>query len=214
MTPPGFVSLPRCVTIARLALFAATWVMPGYGCGEAADTPAEAPAIETRPFDSARSSAQFEVKVLWLIGVHGHFGKVEGSVTIDRAAGTATADARIDAERITMRTRSYEDWAKSDEFFDARAFPLIHFTSKPFALALLRRGGEINGTLRLRGIDHDVALTVRPSTCPEAIARDCPVEASGTIRRSEFGMKSRRGTVSDDVELRFSIFLVEPAPTQ
>ncbi len=208
MTPPGPAPLPRCATAVSLALFVATLAMTGSARGDTAGmTDAPAPPVETRRFDPVRSNAQFEVKVLWLIGVHGHFGKVDGSVTIDRTAQTAAAEARLDVERITMRTRSYEDWAKSDEFFDARAFPLIHFTSKPFPLDVLRRGGEIRGTLRVRGIDRSVALSVRPSACPDAIARDCPVEARGSIERSDFGMNSRRGTVSDRVELGFSIYL-------
>src|SRR6516162_9523897 len=70
---------------------------------------------ETRSLDATRSSADFEVKVLWLVGVHGRFGKVHGSVTVDRERKTVIADARIDVDMITMRNRKYEDWVKSDE---------------------------------------------------------------------------------------------------
>jgi polyisoprenoid-binding protein YceI len=206
------VTLPGLAPPLRRASFIPALLLGALIVAPAARGADPEPAKETRLLDPARSSAEFEVKVLWFIGVHGRFGKVEGAVTIDRAADSAVAEARIDAERITMRKRSYEDWAKSDEFFDARAFPLIHFTSKPFALDLLRNGGEIAGTLRLRGIDREVTLTLQPSGCPDAIARDCPVEASGSIRRGDFGMKARHGTVSDRVELGFSIFLVDSVP--
>ena len=200
---PGSVSLPRRASVLT-GLLCAMLLFASLARGADA-TPA--PQVEVRPLDAARSSAEFEVKVLWLIGVHGHFGKVEGTVRIDRGAGTAVADANIDVERITMRTKSYEDWAKSDEFFDARSFPLIHFASEAFALDLLRSGGEIAGTLRVRGIDRRVRLAVLPSDCPDAIASACPVRASGSIRRSDFAMKARRGTVSDQVTLGFSIYL-------
>jgi polyisoprenoid-binding protein YceI len=206
VTLPGLAPLLRRARVLPALLLAALIAAPP--AARAADPE---PAKETRLLDPARSSAEFEVKVLWLIGVHGHFGKVEGAVTIDRTADSAVAEARIDAERITMRTHSYEAWAKSDEFFDARAFPLIHFTSEAFPLERLRNGGDITGTLRLRGVDRRVTLAVRPSGCPDAVANTCPVEASGTILRSDFGMKSRRGTVSDKVELAFSIFLAPSA---
>jgi len=161
--------------------------------------------------DSARSSAEFEVKVLWLIGVHGRFGQVQGSITVDRARETAVADARIDVGSITMRNHSYETWLKSPEFFAAHEYPEIRFQSEPFALAALRSGGPVAGTLTLRGVRRQIVLSVLPSRCPDQVARDCPVEASGNISRSEFGMSSRRGTLSDEVELGFSIYLSPPS---
>ena len=164
--------------------------------------------------DPERSRADFEVKVLWLIGVHGRFGQVHGTVTLDRFHGTVVADARIDVNTITMRNRSYEDWVKSDEFFAARQYPQIHFISDSFPIDRLRNGGEITGTLSLRGIDRRTTMQIDRSNCPDAIASDCPVEANGTIRRSEFGMKSRRGTLSDKVDLQFSIYLAAAIPAQ
>lgn len=166
-----------------------------------------AAGVEIRALDAARSSADFEVKVLWLIGVHGRFGKVHGTVTIDRAHGTVVADARVEVEAITMRNHSYEEWVKSPEFFDVANHPQIRFLSDPFPSDRLRDGGSIAGTLSLRGLDRRLTLQVEPSACPDAIAGDCPVQADGTIRRSEFGMKSRRGTLSDKVDLGFSVYL-------
>jgi polyisoprenoid-binding protein YceI len=177
--------------------------------GAAAQTGGE---TTTLALDAERSHADFEVKVLWLIGVHGRFGRVHGSVRIDRFHGSVVADAQIDVDAITMRNHSYEEWLKSDEFFDVKHFPQIHFVSDPVPLERLRSGGEIAGTLSLRGIERPVRLQLRRSDCTEAVASACAAEASGTIRRSEFGMRSRRGTLSDKVELGFSIFLAGPIP--
>jgi polyisoprenoid-binding protein YceI len=143
---------------------------------------------------------------------------VHGTVTIDRKRDTVVADTSIDVDAITMRTHSYEDWVKSDEFFDVANYPQIHFLSDPVARDHLRYGGEITGTLTLRGIARHVTFTLAPSACPQAMARSCPVDAGGSIRRSDFGMKSRRGTVSDRVDLTFSIYLAtaidEPGQAQ
>lgn len=163
--------------------------------------------MSTEQLDAGRSRGDFEVKVLWLVGVHGRFGKVHGTVAIDRLHGTVIADARIDVDTLTMRNRSYEDWAKSDEFFDAKAHPQIRFISDPFPFDLLRSGGAISGRLTLRGVERPVTFALAPSDCPQAIAGDCPVQANGAIRRSDFGMQSRRGTLSDKVDLGFSIYL-------
>lgn len=160
--------------------------------------------------DPLRSSAEFEVKVLWLIGVHGRFGQMHGTISVDREHAHEVADARIDVGTITMRNHSYEEWVKSAEFFDAERFPQIHFVSEPFSRERLRNGGEIGGTLTMRGIDRHIVLEVEPSECPDAVARTCAVQASGSIHRSDFGMRSHRGTLSDKVELSFSIYL-DPA---
>jgi polyisoprenoid-binding protein YceI len=175
---------------------------------------ADDPETTTLQIDQQRSRADFEVRVLWLIGVHGRFGRVHGSVTLDHFHGSVRADASIDVDAISMRNHSYEDWVKSDEFFDVARYPQIHFVSDAVPLARLRSGGEISGILSLRGVERPVKLELDASDCPEAIASACPVEASGTIRRSEFGMHSRRGTLSDKVELGFSIYLDTALPEQ
>ena len=173
--------------------------------------PAAKTGVETRRLDDSRSSADFEVKVLWLIGVHGRFGKVHGTVTLDRERGTIVADARIEVAAISMRNHSYEEWVKSPEFFDVANHPQIRFLSDPFPSDRLREGGEIAGVLSLRGLERRLTLRVEPSECPDAIAGACPVEANGTIHRSEFGMKSRRGTLSDKVDLGLSVYLADPS---
>jgi polyisoprenoid-binding protein YceI len=158
--------------------------------------------------DSARSAVDFEVKVLWLVGVHGRFNRVQGAITVDPFHNSVTVDARIDASAVSMRSHSHEEWVKSPEFFDAAHYPEIHFVSDPVPLKRLQTGGEIDGTLTLRGINKPVRFQIAVPTCPGASGEDCPVEAEGSIRRSDFGMSSRRGTLSDKVDLGFTIYVV------
>ncbi|MEP6484672.1 MAG: YceI family protein [Rudaea sp.] len=163
--------------------------------------------------DSPKSHANFEVKVMWLVNVHGDFGAVKGSLTVDRFRGSANVEADIDADDLHMRTHSHETWAKSVEFFDSAHFPKIHFSSASFPLARLAAGGEIEGTLTLRGVEQPIRLTVDAADCKDPLSGECAVEAWGAIHRSEFGMQSRRGALSDKVQLRLSAF-VKPLPTE
>jgi polyisoprenoid-binding protein YceI len=162
--------------------------------------------------DSARSHAEFEVKVMWLVGIRGDFGLVKGKLSIDRFHGTATVDAEIDTNTLHMRTRSYENWAKSDEFFNSTQFPKIHFVSDSFPLVRMNHGGNLDGVLTLRGVERPVHMSMGASECVNPLQGDCAVEAWGSIYRSEFGMQSRRGALSDKVQLRFSA-LVEKSGT-
>ncbi len=161
----------------------------------------------TLALDPARSRAEFEVKVIWLIGLHGDFGTVQGSLNVDRFHGQASVNARINADEVHMRSHSYENWARSAEFFDSEHYPQIHFVSEPFPLARLVSGGEIDGTLTLRGIHRQVRFELDPAACANPLDGRCPVEAGGSIRRSEYGMRSRRGTLADKVALRLSVYV-------
>ena len=157
--------------------------------------------------DSQRSHAEFGVKVMWLVTVHGRFGKVRGVVDVDRFRNQAVVDARIDANAVEMGTRAYEEWVKSDEFFDVAAYPDIHFVSESFPLQRLRRGGELSGTLTIRGVEQPETFKLEAADC-EHPAYDCPIIVSGSIRRSAFGMHSRRGALSDKVELHFEVYAI------
>jgi polyisoprenoid-binding protein YceI len=168
---------------------------------------AEEPRNDRVELDSARSHATFGVKVMWLVTVHGRFGKVGGIVDVDRFRSFATVDAHIDANAVEMSTQSYEDWVKSDEFFDVARYPEIRFVSESFPLQRLRRGGQLAGTLTIRGVEQPETFRLEAADCDHP-AYDCPIIVSGSIRRSAFGMRSRRGALSDQVDLHFEVVAI------
>ena len=172
---------------------------------------AQETSIESVELDTARSHAEFSVKVAWLLPVHGRFGKVQGTVEADRFRNLAVVNARIDANAVEMTNKGYEDWVKSDEFFDVAQHPEIRFVSESFPLQRLRKGGELSGKLTIRGIEQPATFRLNPAECEKA-SYDCPILVDGSIRRSAFGMRSKRGMLSDKVDLHFEVFAV-PAGT-
>ena len=172
---------------------------------------AQAADPQVLALDATRSRATFEVRVLYLIGLHGEFGSVHGTLNLDRESGAATVEAMIDTNAVHMRSRRYENWTKSAEFFDAQHFPQIHFASDPFPATSLTQSGPIKGTLTIRGESKPATFEIGSAECKTPLAGECAVEAAGTIRRSDFGMRSRRGALSDRVDLHLSIF-VRPQP--
>ncbi|HET6546737.1 MAG TPA: YceI family protein [Rhodanobacteraceae bacterium] len=172
---------------------------------------AEDGRYETVNLDSVRSHAEFSIKALWFFEVRGHFGKMKGTVRIDHFRSQAVVDAHIDVNAVRMSNRDYEQGVRSAEFFDATRYPDIHFLSESFPLVRLDKGGQLPGMLSMHGSSRPVDFLIDPATCAHP-AIDCPLEASGSIRRSEFGMHSHRRTLGDQVELAFSIFVM-PAPS-
>jgi polyisoprenoid-binding protein YceI len=167
--------------------------------------------FETIAFDSQHSHADFTVKVMWLFDTTGRFAGLEGEVDIDHFRSQAVVRARIAVDSVRMTGRDNEEWVKSPEFFDADAWPEIRFRSEGFPTLRLRRGGEVPGDLTVRGITRAVTFTILPSACASP-GRDCPIEARAAIRRSDFGMRSRRGVVSDRVRLSLSIVAGKAQP--
>ena len=155
--------------------------------------------------DASRSSGGFRVKVVWLLGINGDFGRIDGDVRLDPFRNALRVDARVDATSLRMSSTRYENWAKSEEFFDVAHHPQISFTSDDVPRARLRGGGDLSGQLTVRGITQPVRFALLPSEC-ERPAYDCPIRVNGTIRRSLFGMGSNRGTIADKVELDFRIY--------
>ncbi|HKE47375.1 MAG TPA: YceI family protein [Rhodanobacteraceae bacterium] len=195
--------------MVRQALNSAPWLAAAFFFAMPARAE-EAPAVDHVELDSARSQATFGVKVMWLVSVHGRFGKVHGVVDVDRFRNFAVVDARIDANAVEMGNKGYEDWVKSPEFFDVAEHPEIRFVSESFPLQRLRRGGKLTGTLTIRGTDQVVTFDLDPADCDHP-AYECPIMVSGSIRRSAFGMRSRRGALSDKVDLHFEVFAIPAA---
>lgn len=145
-----------------------------------------------------------------MIDVDGVFGSVHGQVEIDHLQNNAVVDARIAANAVAMRRSGTENWVKSQEFFNVAEYPEIRFQSDPFPLDRLSSGGELPGVLSLRGVDAPIVFRLMPSSC-ERPAVDCPVQAMGALKRGSFGMRSRKGTLADKVELGLSIRVRESA---
>lgn len=171
---------------------------------------ARAADVDVVRLDGTRSRGGFTVRLLWLVGVDGRFGRVDGEVRIDRFRDQFSVDAHVDAAGVAMDGRRTEEWVRSAEFFDAARHPRIEFGSEAIPRRRLRDGGDLPGWLTIRGIRRPVVFRLQPATC-ERPAYDCPIVVAGTIRRTEFGMHSRRGTLADKVQLNFDIYAVQPA---
>ena len=72
---------------------------------------------------------------------------------------------------------------------------------------MLEKGGDLQGTLTLRGITRTAHFELLPSRCPLHEPQQCVISVRGTIQRSDFGMSGHRAALSDKVELGMSISL-------
>ena len=152
------------------------------------------------------SSVQFQVRIFGLFKKLGSFTEMQGALTVRK--DTVQVNARIKTASTSMQSSSDAALLKSQPYFDAAHFPEIVFQSVSFPIATLRSGGEISGNLTLRGISQPQIFKLTTKACGREFALEpwrCGFNVTGALKRSEFGMKARRGIVSDEVELTLSI---------
>lgn len=191
---------------------AATAAAPA--ASEAAAAPAEAPAAEAiKPVAGTYQldPSHTDVLVQWT-----HFGFSQPSAQFGISEGTLTWDAddvskssvqvSIPVTAIDTFVDKLDEHLKSGDFFDAGKFPTATFKSTSVAAAGTNKL-TVTGDLTIRDVTKPVTLDVtlngageHPMLKKQAIG----FSATGTIKRSDFGVGAYAPNVSDDVQLRIT----------
>jgi polyisoprenoid-binding protein YceI len=133
----------------------------------------------------------------------GRFPKVSGTFTFDEDDFAASkVEVTIDVTSLYLGDDAWEKKMRSTEFFAAEKFPTATFTSSSFDGRVLR------GDLTLRGVTKPVELKVRVNRVGRhtfSFDYVAGFSATGTLKRSDFGMKRLLPAVADDVELRLEV---------
>ncbi len=141
--------------------------------------------------DPGHSAVGFSVRHLMITNVRGEFEKFRGEVTYDAAHPEATRiEATIDVASLNTREARRDGDLRSALFFDVENHPEMTFVSKS-ARAAGDGELEVTGDLTVRGISHEVTLSVRDISAVQTDMRGTPrigATASTKIKRSDFGI--------------------------
>ncbi|MBO6575278.1 MAG: polyisoprenoid-binding protein [Rhodothermales bacterium] len=155
-----------------------------------AATVAIAGAVETYQIDAAHSNIGFKVRHLGITNVNGSFTDYEATATVDPAdLSTLKAEAVIQTGSVDTGIERRDNHLRSDDFFNAEAFPTMTFTSKEVRNL---DGGEFElvGDLTIRDVTKEIVLDVE--YLGSATMRGNQVlgfEARGSISRFDYGLK-------------------------
>jgi len=166
---------------------------------------------ESYTLDPYHTFPHFEVDHAGVSTLHGFFRKSSGKFTIDRVAKVATLDIAIETASIDTgdsdrgtRPRTRDEHLRTADFFNVAEFPRMTYKSTAVRFAG-DNPSEIAGNLTMVGVTKPVTLKVERWTCkehPVSKKQMCGGNASGTLKRSEFGMKyGLPGGVGDDLKL-------------
>jgi len=195
--------------IAMLMLLATTMITPLFGQKKSLDM------NQFYPIDAGHSYIEFSIKYMGYAKVKGRFGEFSGLFRYDEKDLSQTSvTLNIKTESIDTDLEFRDNDLKSENWFDAKQFPRITFTSKK---AIARNNGfDLTGDLTIKGIVKEVVLHLdSPSGVLKDIRADAQVIFTGTtgLNRNDFGVEGKRWSavkegitaVDSEVKIEFSI---------
>jgi len=167
-------------------------------------------APETYVLDPYHTYPNFTVDHVGVSAIRGQFTKTSGKFTVDTAAKTGAVELVIDAASVTTgdhdrgtRKRSRDEHLRTADFFNVAEFPKMSYKST----AVTFNGdapAEVEGQLTLLGVSKPVTLKIERWVCkahPFNKKPMCGGNASGSFKRTDFGMKYGVPAVGDVVGL-------------
>lgn len=142
----------------------------------------------------------------------GKFDRTGGMITIDRAAGTGSADIVIDTASINFGLDKMDKAARSEDWFNVAKFPTATYNG-----TLMFAGdvpNAVEGQFTLMGVTRPVKLTINSFKCiphPMIKKEVCGADAEGDLNWAEYGMRHSKYGEGDAgrVHLRIQVEAVK-----
>lgn len=167
---------------------------------------------ENYMIDPYHTFPYFELEHLGTAMIRGRFDKTAGKFSLDRGAKTAALEVVIQADSVTTgdnerggRPRTRDEHLRSVDFFNAAEFPTLTYQSTSVKFAG-DNPDTIEGNFTLLGVTKPLALKVERWKCqPDPRVQGkrfmCGGNATGSFKRSDYGMKFGIPNIGDEVRL-------------
>jgi len=136
-----------------------------------------------------------------------HFGDADGSVTYDAAnVSQSSVEVTLPLSGLEAFTDKFNTHLNSADFFDSAKFPTATFKSTKVEAAGKDKL-KVTGNLTIKGITKPVVLDVTLNKAAEHPMKKTPsigFDATGTVKRSDFGVGAYAPMVSDEVKLHIT----------
>lgn len=171
-------------------------------------------APENYTIDPTHTYAHWEVNHFGVSNWRGRFDKTSGKFTLDRAAKAASVELTVQTASVSSgdhdkgsRPRTLDDHLRTPDFFNVAEFPTMTYKSTGVKFTG-DNPGSIEGNLTLLGVTKPLALHIENWKCqpnPFNKKEMCGGNASGSFKRSDFGMKFGLPAISDETKLWIQI---------
>ncbi len=138
---------------------------------------------------------------------HGQFNKTSGKLVMDWSARTGSIDIEVETASIGTGDPEFDKVLRSPNWFDSDKHPRMTYrsTSMRFEQDV---PVSVTGELTLLGVTRPVTFRISGVKCgnhPLSKKGLCGAEVTGSIKRSEFAMKTSLPSIGDDVRLTIQI---------
>lgn len=160
--------------------------------------------------DPAHTYPHFAISHLGFSTMHGRFNKTMGKLDIDLEKKTGAVDITIDAASVDTGFPKRDDHLRTPDFFNVAEFPEIKYKSTKVTITS-ESAATVEGNLTIAGVTKPVTLTVDAIKCgdhpmPQMKGKFvCGFNATGNLKRSDFGVKYGLPAVGDDVKLTLEV---------
>lgn len=154
--------------------------------------------------DPNHTLVQFSVNHFGFNDYFGTLPGATGSMTFDPKRLAATRlDVSLPVDLISTTNATLDGELKGADWFDAAKYPTIHFVSQSVAQTGSRTA-RISGTITIHGVSKPMVLDATfggAGVNPLSKAYTAGFKATGTIKRSDFGITKYVPLVGDTVGL-------------
>ena len=167
-------------------------------------------APENFTLDPTHTYPHFSVDHLGVSTIWGRFGKSTGKFMIDHAAKKASIELVVETASIDTgdnvrgnRPRARDEHLRTADFFNVQEFPTMTYKSTNVKFAG-ENPSEVEGQLTLLGVARPLVLKVERWVCKDNPMNKKPMcggNASGSFKRTDFGMKFGVPAIGDEVKL-------------
>jgi len=166
-----------------------------------------AAAQDVYVLEPAHSQPVWETRHIGMALQRGSFGKASGKITLDRAARKGTVDITIDANSIKPFDARLDPILRGPRFFNVEKFPTMEFKSDDVVFDG-DRVVRVSGNFTMLGVTKPLTLQVAGFKCGEqAFSKKpmCAADATGTVKRSDYGMTDGLAVGNPGDEIRLMI---------
>ena len=161
--------------------------------------------------EPSHTRLQFSLSHMGFTHWYGDLTGASGSLVLDPKNPTAAkVDVTLPVASVMTTNAKLDEELRGPEWLDATAYPTIRFVSTR-VVRIGARGAMVTGNLTFHGITRPVTLNAvfnGAGADPIAKAYTVGFDATTTIRRSDFGVKTYVPMIGDAVDIRISAAFV------
>lgn len=169
--------------------------------------PAGGVLADSYTIDPEHTFPNFTVSHLGFSTMHGRFNKTGGKLELDMQKKTGSVEITIDATSVDTGHAKRDQHLKSPDFFNTGEFPEIKFKSTKVTFSG-EKVSAVDGDLTIMKTTKPVTLTVTSMLCavhPMNKKNVCGFDATGKIKRSDFGINYALPAVGDEIALSLEV---------